>query len=113
MKYILPVALCFMVSISFATSYKVKGHYPEEAIKNCIEGWVKVRYTVSDKGRAESIEIIAAEPPGVFESAAKLRVRDQKFEPRLKAGRPVSIEGVEQVLNFKLSHSFFPQCGDS
>ena len=46
---------------------KVKPKYPREAEDKKIEGRVKVRMKVSVDGSVSSVELVFAEPPGVFE----------------------------------------------
>ncbi|MBB5213301.1 energy transducer TonB [Microbulbifer hydrolyticus] len=52
-----------------ATSLKVPVEYPEYAIQNCIEGIVKFRYTISIENKPEKIQILDANPKGIFEEA--------------------------------------------
>ncbi len=44
--------------------------YPQEAINNCIEGWVHRSYDFSPDNRAINIRVVDSEPTGVFEEAA-------------------------------------------
>ena len=63
--------------------------YPRAALHDRIEGWVKVDYTVTESGSVDDIEIVEAEPQGVFEAAAKSAVGQWRFRPRVANGRPV------------------------
>jgi protein TonB len=58
-------------------------------LRDRIEGWVKVDYTVTESGSVDDIEIVEAEPQGVFEAAAKSAVGQWRFRPRVANGRPV------------------------
>lgn len=49
---------------------KVKADYPAQAQAQHIEGRVRVRLRVEVDGRVSEVKILAAEPPGVFDSAA-------------------------------------------
>ncbi|MBN4075351.1 energy transducer TonB [Gammaproteobacteria bacterium AH-315-E17] len=44
--------------------------YPEEALENCIEGWVHLSYEFSSDNMATNIRVLDSDPPGVFEEAA-------------------------------------------
>ncbi len=44
--------------------------YPQEALDNCIEGWVHLSYDFSPDNRATDIRVIDSEPSGIFEEAA-------------------------------------------
>ena len=63
--------------------------YPRAALRDRVEGWVAVDYTVTESGLVRDIEIVAAEPHGVFEAAAKAAVGQWRFRPRVANGRPV------------------------
>jgi len=64
--------------------------YPPEALRDRVEGWVEVDFTVTEAGVVRQIEIVAAEPRGVFEAAATAAVGQWRFQPRVVNGRPVS-----------------------
>jgi len=63
--------------------------YPPGALRERVEGWVEVDFTVTEAGVVSEIEIIAAEPSGVFEAAATAAVGQWHFQPRVVNGRPV------------------------
>jgi len=63
--------------------------YPPAALRDRVEGWVEVDFTVTEAGAVREIEIVAAEPRGVFEAAATAAVGEWRFRPRVVNGRPV------------------------
>ena len=63
--------------------------YPRAALRDRVEGWVAIDYTVTESGSVRDIEIVAAEPQGVFEATAKAAVGQWRFRPRVANGRPV------------------------
>jgi protein TonB len=63
--------------------------YPPEALRERVEGWVEVDFTVTEAGAVREIEIVAAEPRGVFEEAATTAVGQWRFQPRVVNGQPV------------------------
>jgi protein TonB len=63
--------------------------YPLVALRNRIEGWVEVDFTVTESGVVRDVEIVAAEPRGVFDAAASAAVGQWRFRPRVVNGRPV------------------------
>lgn len=77
-------------------------HYPQRAILEGLSGWVKVRFTVSATGTTKDIEVVAAEPPGVFEEAAVEAVERFLYSPRIVRGVAVDRPGVETDLTFTL-----------
>ena len=75
--------------------------YPCVAKEEKIEGRVFVRFVVDTDGRAQEPEVIAAEPAGVFESAALEAIALYKFEPALTNGTPVNCIA-KMPIDFKL-----------
>jgi protein TonB len=63
--------------------------YPPAALRDRVEGWVEVDFTVTEAGVVREIEIVAAEPRGVFEAAATAAIGAWRFQPRVVNGRPV------------------------
>ena len=59
---------------------KVKPVYPPEAEAQHIEGRVKVRLSVALDGSVTDVQILAAEPAGVFEEVVLAAVRQYKFK---------------------------------
>jgi TonB family protein len=51
----------------------VKPTYPTKAEQAKTEGWVELDFTVAETGEIEDIAVHAANPPGVFDDAARAR----------------------------------------
>ncbi|MDL2216186.1 energy transducer TonB [Desulfovibrio sp. OttesenSCG-928-M14] len=66
---------------------KVK--YPEMARKHKISGHVLLRFYLDEQGGLSGLQVVKAEPPGVFEDAALASVKEWRFAPAMKDGRPV------------------------
>lgn len=64
--------------------------YPAQALRSGTKGWVELEFTVSANGSVRDIEIVAAEPRGVFDSAASDAVAAWRFRPRVVNGQPVA-----------------------
>ncbi len=64
--------------------------YPAQALRNGTKGWVELEFTVSSNGSVRDIEVVAAEPRGVFDSAASDAVAAWRFRPRVVNGQPVA-----------------------
>ncbi|BDX18580.1 hypothetical protein MFKK_13900 [Halopseudomonas aestusnigri] len=80
---------------------EVPPDYPMRAAAAGIEGSVTLRFTVNAEGRVEDIEVIASEPPGVFDRAARRAISRSRFVPRQENGVPVAREATK-VFNFVL-----------
>ncbi len=69
---------------------QVEPRYPPQAISRKIEGYVVVRLQISKLGSVESVEVIDANPKGVFEREAIKAAWRYRFKPKLVDGKPVS-----------------------
>jgi len=63
--------------------------YPPVAFRNGVEGWVELDFTVTEQGTVRDIEVVDAEPGGVFDAAAVAAVAAWRYRPRVVNGRPV------------------------
>ena len=63
--------------------------YPPEALRNKVEGWVTLEFTITETGVVRDVQVVEAEPRGVFDAAAAAAVGAWRFRPRSVNGRPV------------------------
>jgi TonB family protein len=70
--------------------YSVDPVYPPAALRDHVEGWVELIFTVTETGAVRDIEVVDSEPRGVFESAASKALSAWRFRPRLANGQPVA-----------------------
>ncbi len=75
--------------------------YPLRARERRVEGWVRVRLLVDEKGRVERAEVVEARPSGYFERSVLNCVKRWKLTPPTVAGRPVKT-WVETRIRFRL-----------
>jgi protein TonB len=75
--------------------------YPLSARRRGIEGWVKVLLVVDETGHVDGIEVVAAEPPGIFEESVRRCVAGWRFAPGTVEGVPVRAK-VETTIRFEL-----------
>jgi protein TonB len=75
--------------------------YPEAARQRNQEGSLKLLVKIDDLGRVRSVEVVEAQPPGMFDEAAMAAFRDARFQPAMKDGRPVRYHAYMRV-EFKL-----------
>ncbi len=71
--------------------------YPMSANRSGIEGYVLLRFIVTEQGTVADPEIISSEPPGVFDRAAMRSVLRWKYQPQLANGRPISVVSYTRV----------------
>lgn len=75
--------------------------YPMIAKRQGIEGWVKVRFLVTETGRVERVSILAAEPGNIFDQAVIQCVNAWRFKPGTVEGVPVKV-WAETIVRFEL-----------
>ena len=68
---------------------QVEPKYPSQALSRKIEGYVVVRLQVTKEGTVSDVEVIDANPKGVFEREAIRAAWRYKFKPKLLDGKPV------------------------
>jgi periplasmic protein TonB len=75
--------------------------YSMMAKRQGIEGWVKVRFLVTETGRVEKISILDAQPQNIFDHAVIQCVNAWRFKPGTVEGIPVNV-WAETVIRFEL-----------
>ncbi|WP_028317859.1 energy transducer TonB [Desulfobulbus elongatus] len=75
--------------------------YPPAAKRRNIEGWIRVKFVVDEKGQVGHVSVLAAEPEGVFEQSVLRCVSNWRFKPGTVKGMAVKAL-VEQTITFKL-----------
>lgn len=78
--------------------------FPIDARLDGIEGWVKFSYTIGRDGAVRNVQIVAARPRDVFESAVRKAVRGWRFEPMQVDGVPIERE-MTQTIQFSLGRA--------
>jgi len=70
----------------------VKPVYPEEALKQGIQGLVLVEATTDEKGNVVAVKVLPGKnPQPLLEEAAVTAVKQWKFAPAIKDGKAVSV----------------------
>ncbi len=64
--------------------------YPSAALRDHVEGWVELSFTITEAGTVRDIDVVDSSPPGVFESAATEALESWHFKPRLANGQPAA-----------------------
>ena len=78
--------------------------YPTRAAQRGIEGWCLVSFTVDGLGNVveDSIEVVDAEPPNIFDRSSVRAAARFKFQPRVVDGVGVEVPGVQYVFRYEL-----------
>ena len=83
-------------------SSKVDPTYPNEAMEKRINGSVILLAVVRADGSVDKIFVIRCDKPGLgFERAAKEAVRQWRYKPALRGGRPVDVR-LTVIVDFSL-----------
>ena len=72
--------------------------YPADADRRRLSGKVRLQLELEADGRLSDIEVVSATPPGVFEASAVKALREARFAPAQKNGRPVRARVVIVVM---------------
>ena len=80
----------------------VSPKYPMSAINREIEGYVDVKFDITENGVPENIAVLNASPEGVFETSAISAVSRWRYLPQLDDGKPVPFHGMTQRLRFEM-----------
>lgn len=81
---------------------KVNPIYPPGAQSRGQSGWVLLEFTVTETGSVVDPVVVEAQPPGVFDDAAKRAVVKFKYKPRVVDGKPVRVPHVQHLITFKI-----------
>ena len=71
---------------------RIAPQYPRKALMAKIEGWVKVKFTITPSGTVANPEVVDAKPKRIFDREAIRAILKFKFKPKVVNG-----VGVEQV----------------
>lgn len=81
---------------------RVAARYPITALNRGIEGFVDVKFDITSIGSTENIEVLYAEPEGIFENAAINAVKRWKYQPTTSNGKATRFNGLTQRIRFEL-----------
>jgi protein TonB len=65
-------------------------HYPRAARQRGITGTSTLRVTIDAEGRVAAVEVLASEPPGMFEAAARRLAGSLRYTPARRGGAAVA-----------------------
>ena len=76
----------------------IRPDYPIAADRQKLSGTLRLQLKLEADGRVSDIEVVSANPPGLFEDSAIKAFRDARFVPAQKNGRPVRALVVIEVV---------------
>lgn len=79
---------------------RVQPQMPRKAALEGIEGWVRLKFDVTEDGSVDNVSIVDAKPPRVFESSARQALLKWRYKPQMAEGKPIRVKGLEVQLDF-------------
>ncbi|MDP3421982.1 MAG: TonB family protein [Thiobacillus sp.] len=71
--------------------------YPEAAEREALSGKVRLHLKLDVDGRVSDVEVIGADPPGLFEESARAAFAAARFSPAYRGGKPVRVQMMIEV----------------
>lgn len=111
-KTILSVATStyLVSSITLASSnpdvlVRVEPRYPAEAIRNSIQGWCEIEFSISETGSTQNVTAKKCSDSNLFETESVKAVQRWLYKPMIENGAPQAIGGVRERIVFDLGLS--------
>ena len=98
------LASCTLQQTDNQSLQLVKGSapvYPEDLRVKGVGGKVTVQYDVTPQGLGVNAQVVASEPPGLFDAAALEAVGSWRFRPQVRNGQIESVVGLISSLEFR------------
>jgi periplasmic protein TonB len=81
---------------------RVNPKYPMDALRDGIQGWVKLVFDISEIGQVINVKVVDSEPKRVFDKAAKQALRKWKYRAKLIDGKQVLQQNFSVQLDFNM-----------
>ena len=82
--------------------FRMKPIYPRRAALQNIEGFVVLKFDITEQGQVDNISVIQASPPQIFNSNAIQALRKWKYKPRIENGKAIRQKNLQVQLDFEL-----------
>lgn len=81
---------------------RVNPKYPMDALRNGIQGWVKLAFDINEIGQVINVKVIDSEPKRVFDKAAKQALSKWKYRAKSIDGKQVQQQNFTVQLDFNM-----------
>lgn len=81
---------------------RVEPRFPVAALRDGISGWVKLSFSIDESGAVTDVEVLQAEPRGVFDREAARALRRWKYQPQVIDGKAIRQTNLQVVLDFNV-----------
>ncbi len=82
---------------------RIPPDYPPRALERGIEGWVIVRFTITQTGSVKDPQVVDAQPKHVFDEAALRSIVRWRYNPKVENGQAVERVGMQTKIVFQLA----------
>lgn len=82
--------------------YITAAKYPNVAARRGIEGYVDVRFDVTAAGATANIQVIGADPKGIFEKSALKAVARWRYQPYMENGKAEYFSSIRKRIRFEM-----------
>ena len=82
--------------------FRLEPDYPRKAAMAGTEGWVKVEFTINERGTVTDAVVVDSKPSRTFDRPALRAIRKWRFKPMVVNGKTVPRRAT-QVFEFKLA----------
>ena len=81
---------------------RINPKYPIAAMRDGIEGWVKLSFDINVLGEVTNVKVIDSKPKRVFDGAAKKALRRWKYNPKKVDGKALKQSNFTVQLDFNM-----------
>lgn len=81
---------------------RIAPQYPVEAAMRGVEGFVLLKFDITKLGTVETIKILAAKPPRIFNRSAISALSRWKYKPKMRNNKPVKQLNNRTRIDFNL-----------
>ncbi len=81
---------------------RIPPQYPSRPLRNNIEGWVLVEFTITKTGTVEDVVVVDGEPNGVFDRSTIRAIQRWKYQPKVVDGKPIPQYNMQELVTYKI-----------
>jgi protein TonB len=81
---------------------RIEPRFPVAALRDGISGWVKLSFNIDESGAVTDVQVMQAEPRGVFDREAARALRRWKYQPQVVDGKAIRQTNLQVVLDFSV-----------
>ena len=85
--------------------FRINPSYPRRAAINGVEGFVILKFDITESGETDNISVLQASPPQIFNSNAIQALKKWKYKARVVDGKAVRQNNLKVQLDFKLDQN--------